>query len=85
MTLFCVYWTISEKRKAKADAETSALRVLLRGRSYMFGRFAAGFVLVTVAWRDGAEGREKRDDVVGERWSTEDWEEFETTERRGWG
>lgn len=51
----------------------------------MFGRFAAGFVLVTVAWRDGAEGREKRDDVVGERWSTEDWEEFETTERRGWG
>jgi hypothetical protein len=79
-----VYWTISEKRKAKADAETSAFRVLLRGRSYMFGRFAAGFVPVVVCW-DGAEGREKRDVVVGERWSTEDWEELETTERRGCG
>lgn len=49
----------------------------------MFGRFAAGFVIGGAAW---TEGREKRvEDIVGERWSTEDWEEFETTERRGWG
>jgi len=33
LTRFCVYCTTSEKRKANAEAETSAVRVLLRLRS----------------------------------------------------
>jgi hypothetical protein len=33
LTRFCVYCTISEKRNAKAEAETSAVRVLFRFRS----------------------------------------------------
>jgi hypothetical protein len=28
-----MYWTTSEKRKAKEEADTSAVRVLLRGLS----------------------------------------------------
>jgi hypothetical protein len=35
---------------------------------------------------EGVEGREYRaEEDVGENWSTEDWEEFERTERRGCG
>lgn len=33
LTRFWVYWTISEKRNANAEAEISAVRVLLRFRS----------------------------------------------------
>ena len=43
----------------------------------MFGRLGPALLV---------EGKEKRVEVVvGERWSAEDWEEVETTERRGWG
>jgi hypothetical protein len=74
-----VYWTISEKRNAKAAEATSDERVLLRFRSYMFGRLGPTLLVET-------EGKEKRVEVVvGERWSVDDWEEFETTEKRGWG
>lgn len=37
-TRFWVYCTISENRKAKAEAETSDTRVLLRFLSYILGR-----------------------------------------------
>ncbi len=49
----------------------------------MFGRFAAGFA---APWTAVTVGREKRvEEVVGERWSMEEWDELETTDRRGWG
>jgi hypothetical protein len=79
-----VYWTISEKRNDIADAETSAIRVLLRFLSYMFGRGPAGLEEPRVVCIEGALGRENRVEV-GENWSTEDWEELERTERRGCG
>jgi len=45
----------------------------------MFGRLGPALLVET-------EGKEKRAEVVvDERWSAEDWEEVETTERRGWG
>jgi hypothetical protein len=34
---------------------------------------------------EGGGGMEKWAEEVGENWSTEDWEEFERTERRGCG
>lgn len=44
LTRFCVYCTTSEKRKAKADAETSAVRDLLRFLSNILGlRLGFGF------------------------------------------
>ena len=62
LTRFCMYCTTSEKRKAKADADTSAVRVLLSGLSYMFGRdegFCVPAAAVALAL-EGAEGKEKR-------------------------
>jgi len=59
VTRFWVYWTISEKRKANADPDTSEMRVLLRFLSYMLGLDAEDLVLGGGA----AEGREKRVDV----------------------
>lgn len=63
LTRFCMYCTISEKRKAKADADTSTVRVLLRGLSYMFGRdegFCDPAVAAAAVAVEGAEGNEKR-------------------------
>ena len=81
LTRFCVYWTTSEKRKAKAAAETSEVLVLLSGRSYMLGR--APGLGVDAVWMDGADGRENREvEPAGERCSAEDREELERTEKR---
>ena len=83
LTRFCVYCTISENRKVKAEAETSAFRVLLRFLSYIFGRVPVGLGVASAVLIEGADGREKREAVpVG---SDEDREEFESTENRGWG
>lgn len=86
LTRFCVYCTISEKRKAKAEAETSALRVLLRFLSYIFGRAPVGLGVARAVLIEGADEREKREVVpAGDNSSAEDREEFERTENRGWG
>jgi hypothetical protein len=80
LTRFCMYCTTSEKRKAKAEADTSAVRVLLRGLSYIFGR-DKGFGVPVVA--DGPVGREKRGELfVGDSNSAE---EDERTEKRDGG
>ncbi len=85
LTRFWVYWTTSENRKAKAEAETSAVRVLLRFLSYMFG-LTPGLGVVRVVLMDGAEGREKRvDDAAGERWSADARDDEDRTEKRGCG
>jgi hypothetical protein len=77
-----VYCIVSEKRNANADAETSAVRVLLSGRSYIFGR-ASGFDEPTAVVIDGADGIEKRVELaVGERSSADESEDAERTEKR---
>ena len=48
LTRFWVYCTISEKRNAYAESETSAVRVLLRCRSYILG---LGFPILAIAAR----------------------------------
>ena len=66
VTRFWVYWTISEKRKANADPDTSEMRVLLRFLSYMLGLDVEDLLL----GGRGTEGREKRVEVdAGETWS----------------
>lgn len=83
LTRFCIYWTTSEKRKANAEADISAVRVLFSGRSYMFGRDKGFGDPVVAGATDGAEGKEKRVELfVGESNSAE---EEERTEKRGGG
>ena len=80
-----MYCTTSENRKAKAEAETSDVRVLLRFRSYILGRTPVRGVASAVLM-DGADGRENlAEDAAGDRWSAEAREEEESTEKRGWG
>ena len=95
LTLFWVYWIISEKRNANAAAETSAVRVLFRFLSYMLG---TGPVPTEVAIDERGTsvsvlldaGRERRAEGGGVE--TEDRspatpvgnEVVESTESRGW-
>jgi len=96
LTLFWVYWIISEKRNANAAAETSAVRVLFRFLSYMLG---TGPVPTEVAIDDERgpsvsvlldEGRERRAAGGGVESETRSPatpvgnEVVESTESRGW-
>lgn len=81
LTLFWVYWTTSEKRKAKEEAETSAVRVLLRCLSYIFG-LRLGLGVPRVVLIEGVFGRENLLEF-GDRCSADEREEDERTENRG--
>lgn len=85
LTRFWVYWTTSENRKANAEAETSAVRVLLSGLSYMLGR-TPGLGVLRAVLMEGADGSENRaDEVTGERRSADARDDEERTEKRGCG
>jgi hypothetical protein len=99
LTLFWVYWIISEKRNANAAAETSVVRVLFRFLSYMLGTGPPptdvaiderGPPSVRVLLLDA--GRERRAAGPGGGVESEDRspatpagnEAVESTESRGW-
>jgi hypothetical protein len=87
-----VYWIISEKRNAKAAAETSAVRVLFRFLSYMLGIAPPPTDVATdergpsvsVLLDAGRESRAAGGGVESESRSPAGNEAVESTERRGW-
>jgi hypothetical protein len=74
----------SEKRKAKAAPDTSVDFVLFRFRSYIFGLGSVDLTRPVVVVIEGADGREKRVELVaGDKCSADESEEAERTEKRG--